>query len=159
MGFKNDLKAGEDVEIEILKTLESAFQDVRKETDKTLREFYDIIIPNVNGEEVTLEVKNDKYVSKNMAFECLGRKSRNTGIIKTTAMFWVHVRNGKYFVWNTCVLKKYLLDLGGYIKFGGDDNATGMWVIPEEKILKECPPALITNRGSEELNKFLLKNI
>lgn len=159
MGFKEDLKSGEDVEMEILAILHKEFPEAHKPTDKKTREFYDVIVPISEDKEIWLEIKNDKYVSKNMAFECLGSKSRNTGIIKTLANYWIHVRSGKYYIWKLGRIKKYLLDLGGHIKMGGDRNETGMWVVPEIKVLAECKPDIIINRGSDELNEFLKKNI
>lgn len=160
MSFKNDLKSGEDVENEILGVVQIVFPNAHKEDDKALREFYDIIIPEEDERRlIRIEIKNDKYVSKNFAFECLGSKGRNTGIIKTWAHYWIQVRNGEWLVWDLFKLKKYLLDLGGCMKFGGDRKETGMWVVPEVKVLAECPPDFVCEKGSEELNEFLLKKI
>jgi hypothetical protein len=88
---------GEGYEQYILKILQKEFPEARKETDESKREFYDLIIPATHRhKEFRFEVKADVYQSKNLAFECLGNYgNRNSGIIKTTAQFWVHFRGDK----------------------------------------------------------------
>lgn len=160
MSFLHDLKAGEDVEQEILRVIQKSFPHAQKETGQYCRDFFDIIIPKKDKQpEIKIEVKADLYKSKNLAFECLGRGGKSTGIIKTTANYWFHFRNDKYLIWEMVRLKKYLLNVGGHLKGGGDDKATTMWVIPEDKVMKECPPDAIIDKGSDEINTFLLSKL
>lgn len=162
MGFLHDLKAGEGVEQEILDVIKKKFPHAYKETGKFCREFFDIIIPKKNKQrEIKIEIKNDKYKSENVCFEFLGRHAKNSGITRTTAHVWIHFRNGRYLIWYTEKLKIYLLCEAEkkYIKSGGDDKATKMYVIPEEIMLKECPPDVILEKGNDKLNDFLSERV
>lgn len=159
MSFKSDIKLGEAVEQEILEIIQKQFPHAIRNTDKSTRELFDIVIPE-SGEqkEILIEVKGDFYKSENLAFECLGKGGRNTGIIKTSALYWFHFRKDQYLIWNLVRLKKYLLNLGGHMKYGGDNN-TGMWIVPEIKIMKECTPDVMIPKGSDMINEFLTKNL
>lgn len=156
MGFTQDLKNGEEIEQEILSIIKQKFPLVVKEEGKFCREFYDIIIPATSEtKEIKIEIKADLFKSKNMAFECLGRNSKPTGIIKTSSDYWVQFRNDKYYIWDTRKLRKYLLNVGGLLRNCGDGHASTAWIISEDKILKECPPKGIVNRKDSKLCDFI----
>ncbi len=112
MGFTQDLKDGEAIETEIFNILKNKFPEISKEEGKFCREFYDLIIPKTSkNREIKIEIKADFFVSQNFCFECLGRKSKPTGIIKTSSDFWIHFRSNKYYVWDTKSLRRYLVCL------------------------------------------------
>lgn len=161
MGFVKDLKAGEDIEKEILAILLKKFPNAYKETGKFHREFYDIIIPKEGSKiALRLEIKADLYKSKNLAFECLGREAKSTGILKTSSVFWIHFRNDKYLIWDRKKLKRYLLKKAGeFIRDCGDDHASAAYIIPEEFMFKVCPPDAIIDRNSDKLNDFFLERL
>jgi hypothetical protein len=148
MSFTQDLKDGENIELEVLALIQKSYPHAIKEVGKFHREFYDILIPkSENNSEIKIEVKADLYKSKNLAFECMGRGGKSTGIIKTSSNYWVHYRTNRFIFWETKKLKRYLLNLGNFMKNCGDDKASAAWVVPEDKIIKECVPFLIVNRG------------
>lgn len=157
MAFAKDLKDGESIEQEILAIINTKFPDAIKETGKFCREFYDVLIPK-NGEqkEIRIEIKADLYKSANFAFEVLGRGGKSTGVIKTTSHYWLQFRNEKYFIWETKKIKRYLLGVGKkYIRDCGDDKASAAWIVPEEMVIKECPPLAIVERHSKKLLDFI----
>lgn len=152
MGFTQDLKNGEAIETEILNILKTKFPGIVKEEGKFCREFYDLIVPKTEAnKEIKIEIKADFYVSKNFAFECLGRKSKPTGVIKTSSDYWIHFRSNKYYVWDSRKLRRYLLDVGGMIRDCGDNLASSAWIIEETRVLKECKPLGVIDRNSKEL--------
>lgn len=156
MGFQQDLKDGEAVEQEVLLAIKKKFPHAYKEEGKFHREFYDIIIPKLGKQpEIKFEVKGDFFPSSNMAFECMGRNAKSTGIIRTTSHIWIQFRKGSFMIWKTRVLKRYLLDLGGHLRDCGDQKASCAWVVPEEKILKECPPNATFKRGSLDIATYI----
>lgn len=152
MGFTNDLARGEEIEREILAILKKKYPRIQKETGRYCREFYDFIIPQEKGTpEIKLEIKSDFYTSSNFAFECLGRTGKSTGIIKTSAKYWVHYRKDNYYIWEVPKLKRYLLNVGGKLRNCGDDKASAAWIIDEKEVLEKCPPNAVVPRGSEKL--------
>lgn len=152
--FRHDLKVGEQIEDEILIIIKKEFPSAYKETGQFHREYYDFLIPKEGKRpDIKIEVKADLFKSENLCFECLGREAKSTGIIKTSAQIWIHCRNGKYLVWRVAKLKRYLLNVGGFLRKCGDNWASAAWVIPEKKILEECPPEGIFDKNSVKLNR------
>lgn len=136
--FQSDLKAGKVNEEKFAKYLESKeFKDVKFCDFKS----YDIIAQR-GGKFLTFEVKTDLIESENMAIEffCL-RRFEPSGIMATTADYWVQYFGDNAVMFKAEVLKKFLQETKPKMVYGGDDKLALLFLVkkselPEHKVIK-----------------------
>jgi len=127
MGIRRDLVLGDIAEIKVVNLLNHVGLSAEKNSDKTTRKFYDIIV-KTKTVEFTVEVKNDIYAvrSGNIAIELFNPKSgKPSGLGVTTSMVWVVMIGEELWLANTERLKKYVNNTKPkrIIDSAGDGNA------------------------------------
>jgi hypothetical protein len=130
--FDKDFKVGSAVEIEVLHYFKPQYIDIRRSNQAELP-FFDLISDRTGKK---WEVKFD-ILSKdtgNWAIEVSGPKGMS-GIMKSTATWYVIVDDKNYYVMDKNELKRFILTYGRFVK-GGDNKKSGMYLVKRENVIK-----------------------
>jgi hypothetical protein len=138
----NDLKIGAKAEDQVKTFFESKGFSCSKNSNKTERSFYDILVtsgPAIDLLPIRLEVKHDVMAQKtgNVAIEFYNPKScKHSGIGITKADLWCHVMQGEIWAASVQSLKKFIDENppDRTITTGGDDNSS-MYLYKKDTIL------------------------
>jgi len=129
--FKKDLQDGQQAEREAIERLQIHFPEVSDFRQSTTKG-YDIE-GNFDEQRITFEVKNDlmAHQTGNIAIEyaCRGKAS---GLITTTANFWIYKFDNTFFLFETAVLREQLFIEKAYFRevTGGDEGSfTKMYLV------------------------------
>ena len=134
--FKKDKVIGDEAEIHILNIIQKLYPKAYRVIGKEAR--HDIIIPEINK---TIEVKRDVMSAKtgNLAIETFKKSGAPSGIMVSTANYWVIYSGDEIFFLDKEKLKNYATDANNNFRvvFGGDSWATQMVLLPISKLKEQ----------------------
>jgi len=132
--FHRDIKDGVAAEEIVLEIIQAEFPKSYRVVGKESR--WDLIVVNEQGEESTVEVKNDLMAPKtgNIAIETRRKNGTLTGINITESEFWFHKVADSFYVFTPKKMREFISSKSFREVWGGDSWNTAMCLVPIKEL-------------------------